>query len=159
MQAESRFIFESMKYKIVMAVGAFAVMLNASLFVLNVFHGADINKLLFNSLSALAVCLAMWSYHVCSKSAKRCNELLTIRNNSHETKFDYGNNVGRYHIYEFSDKFIIYKESKLGYDEFIVRSFPFSLNDDTSRKKARLRAYSLLNHITDNGKLWRAESK
>lgn len=140
-----------------MGLGTFAVLFNAGLFVFNVFNGADINKLLCNSLSSIAMLLAMFSYHIYYKSAKRCNELVTIRYNSHETKFDYDNTTGIYHIYEFSDKFVIYKASKLGYDEFIVRSFPFSVNDDASRKKARLRAYSLLNHITDNGKLWRSE--
>lgn len=137
-----------------MAIGVVAVLLNASLFVFNVFNGADINKLLCNSLSALSVCLVMYAFYRYNRSVKNFKEALAMLKDENDAKFDHENNVGRYYVGEFSDKFAVLKSCAPHYYIFIVRTFPFTEGDDESRKKARLRAYSLLNHITDNGKLW-----
>lgn len=148
-------------YKFVMAFASFAVMLNVVLFVFNVFNGADINELLYNSISSLAACLAMYAFYRSNDAInenenliKECVRLSMLVQLSNKTKIDKSNFYGKYSVVEYDNKFCVHKYDENNVLCFIVRTFPYEKGDDGSRKKARLQAYSLLNHITDNGKLW-----
>lgn len=77
---------------------------------------------------------------------------------SYGVRYDLMNGCGEYLVDCNGEAFFVIKSY---YDEedkflcaFIVRTFPFDNNDEKSVVKARLNAYSLLNHITSNGSLW-----
>ena len=146
-----------MKYKIVMAIGAFAVIMNVTACVVNIVRGIGFMQSVGDFISLFAVCLAMYAFYRHNRSVKDYKEALALLKSENNAKFDYENNIGRYYVGELSDKFAVLKSCVPHYYVFVVRTFPFTEGDDASRKKARLRAYSLLNHLTDNGKLWRVE--
>lgn len=157
MQAESRFIFESMKYKIVMAVGAFAVSLAVVWCVFKIVTSCNLFQFVSVILSLFALSLAMYAFYRHRKLVDRYANFVNTTSENNKTIFDEENNIDRYVVVEFDGKFGVHKYDKHNILCFIVRTFQYERYNDASRKKARLRAYSLLNHITDNGKLWKQE--
>ena len=141
-----------------MAIGVFAVLVNVTACVVNIVRGLGFMQSVCDFLSLFAVCLAMYAFYWHKKLVDRYTELANDVRFMTKTMLDRDNKIGKYNVIEYDDRFGVHKDYENGLFCFVVRTLPFTEGDDTSRKKARLRAYSLLNHITDNGKLWKQES-
>ena len=142
-------------YKLLMFFLSLGIVANVVLFVLAILHGASINEILCSLLCAICIGITMFNCWYVRKNLNHLDAKYQKEQELNCIRYDFGNKYGIYYVSEHKDQFVIYKATSKKEKLFVVRTFNFDTEDKKSRNKAFLRAYSLLHHITDNGKLWK----
>lgn len=116
------------------------------------------------SIFCIGVILLSFGFYVLFNEWRKISPTrgMTPNINDLSAMYDSSNTFGVYRVEDCGTYYQVQKgyiEDGVFWKTFSVRSFHYDPSSKKQKSASMLRAYSLLNHITDNGKLWRTEER